>query len=320
MLAGLEPVDQGSIHIGDRDVTLVPPKDRDVAMVFQNYALYPHMTVAENMGFALKQRGVPKAERARQVREAARILDLERHLDRRPRQLSGGQRQRVAMGRAIVRHPQVFLMDEPLSNLDAKLRVQTRAELADLQARLGVTTVYVTHDQVEAMTMGHRVAVLDEGVMQQVDKPGTLYRRPANLFVAGFMGSPAMNLIPSSHEGRALVFGSTTWDVDPAVAAQMAQLEAAEVVLGVRPQGLKLGAAGTPAEVVVVEELGSETFVVVELEHLGEKVRVRARLDAEHSVVRGDRTHVAVQGPVHVFGPDGLRLKTQSETGHGETT
>jgi multiple sugar transport system ATP-binding protein len=320
MVAGLEPVDRGSVYIGDRDVTLVPPKDRDVAMVFQNYALYPHMTAAENMGFALKQRGVPKGERARQVREAARILNLEEHLDRKPRHLSGGQRQRVAMGRAIVRHPQVFLLDEPLSNLDAKLRVQTRAELADLQARLGVTTVYVTHDQVEAMTMGHRVAVLDHGVMQQVDRPGTLYRRPANLFVAGFIGSPAMNLIPSSHDGRSLVFGSTNCAVDPAVAAQIVRLEATKVVLGVRPQGLELGTAGTPAEVVLVEELGSETFVLVELEHLGKEIRVRVRVDAEHRIVRGDRTHLAVRGPVHVFGPDGLRLKTRSEAEHGVTT
>jgi multiple sugar transport system ATP-binding protein len=320
MLAGLEAVDQGSIRIGDRDVTLVPPKDRDVAMVFQNYALYPHMTVAQNMGFALKQRGVSKEERARRVVEAARILELEAHLDRKPRSLSGGQRQRVAMGRAIVRHPQVFLMDEPLSNLDAKLRVQTRAELADLQARLGVTTVYVTHDQVEAMTMGHRVAVLDRGVMQQVDKPRTLYRLPANLFVASFIGSPAMNLIPSSHDGRSLAFGSGRCAVDPVVATQMARFEATDVVLGVRPQGLALGTGGTPAEVVVVEELGSETFVFVELEHLGKTIRVRVRVDAEYSVARGDRTHVTVQGPVHVFGPDGLRLQTRSEADHGGST
>ena len=208
MLAGLEACDEGSIFIGDRDVTLVQPKDRDVAMVFQSYALYPHMTVAQNMGFPLRQQKVPKEERARQVMEAARILDLVEYLDRKPKQLSGGQRQRVAMGRAIVRHPQVFLMDEPLSNLDAKLRVQTRSELADLQARLGVTTVYVTHDQVEAMTMGQRVAILDYGVMQQVAEPNTLYRYPANLFVAGFIGSPAMNLLPTTHEGDSVVFGS----------------------------------------------------------------------------------------------------------------
>ena len=175
MLAGLEPLDGGSIYIGDRDVSGVRPRDRDIAMVFQNYALYPQLTVAENMGFALKQKGVPKAERIAQVREAARILDLEPYLDRKPKNLSGGQRQRVAMGRAIVRRPQVYLMDEPLSNLDAKLRVQTRTELAELQTRLAVTTVYVTHDQVEAMTMGHRVAVLKDGMLQQCDTPHVLY-------------------------------------------------------------------------------------------------------------------------------------------------
>src|SRR4051812_34124180 len=183
MLAGLEPLDNGDIFIGERNVSDVRPRDRDIAMVFQNYALYPQLTVAENMGFALKQKGVPKAERIAQVREAARILDLEPYLDRKPKNLSGGQRQRVAMGRAIVRRPQVYLMDEPLSNLDAKLRVQTRAELAELQARLAVTMVYVTHDQVEAMTMGHRVAVLRNGLLQQCDTPHALYHRPDNLFV-----------------------------------------------------------------------------------------------------------------------------------------
>ena len=197
MLAGLEPVDEGTIRIGDRDVTRVPAKDRDIAMVFQSYALYPHMTVAENIGFHLKVKRLPKAERAERVREAAKILDLEAFLDRKPAKLSGGQRQRVAMGRAIVRQPQVFLMDEPLSNLDAKLRVQTRTQIAALQRRLGVTTVYVTHDQVEAMTMGDRVAVLDNGVLQQAASPKDLFTSPVNLFVAGFIGSPAMNLLPA---------------------------------------------------------------------------------------------------------------------------
>jgi multiple sugar transport system ATP-binding protein len=192
MLAGLEDIDYGSVHIGDRDVTHLPPKDRDIAMVFQNYALYPHMNVAENMGFALKIAGRPKAEIRERVLEAAKLLDLEKYLDRKPKALSGGQRQRVAMGRAIVRQPQVFLMDEPLSNLDAKLRVQTRTQIASLQRRLGVTTVYVTHDQVEAMTMGDRVAVLNDGILQQVDTPRAMYDRPANVFVAGFIGSPAM--------------------------------------------------------------------------------------------------------------------------------
>src|SRR5215211_3656833 len=203
MLAGLEDVDSGSISIDGRDVTHLPPKARDIAMVFQNYALYPHMTVYENMAFALKLRKTPKSDIDRRVKEAAALLQLEEYLTRKPKALSGGQRQRVAMGRAIVREPQVFLMDEPLSNLDAKLRVQTRSQIAALQAKLGTTTVYVTHDQVEAMTMGHRVAVLLDGVLQQVDTPRALYDRPANAFVAGFMGSPAMNIktVPLTDEG-----------------------------------------------------------------------------------------------------------------------
>ena len=313
MIAGLETITGGTMMIGDRVVNEVEPKDRDIAMVFQNYALYPHMTVGENMGFALKQQGVPKDSRKQQVQEAARILDLEEYLDRKPKNLSGGQRQRVAMGRAIVRHPQVFLMDEPLSNLDAKLRVQTRAELADLQARLGVTTVYVTHDQVEAMTMGHRVAVLNYGIMQQVDTPGNLYRHPSNKFVAGFIGSPAMNLLTTTHDGSTVRFGSLDVPVDPAVAKEMSGLGAEDVTLGVRPQALTLGDTGVPAEIAVVEELGSETFVFAEIDHLGSPTRVRVRLDGEADVSRGDRTHVDLTGPVHVFGPDGQRLKTAAE-------
>jgi multiple sugar transport system ATP-binding protein len=313
MLAGLEACDEGTIHIGDRDVTLVQPKDRDVAMVFQSYALYPHMTVAQNIGFPLKQQKVPKAEREKQVREAARILDLEDYLDRKPKQLSGGQRQRVAMGRAIVRQPQVYLMDEPLSNLDAKLRVQTRAELADLQARLGVTTVYVTHDQVEAMTMGHRVAILDYGVMQQCDTPGELYRHPANLFVAGFIGSPAMNIVPTAVDDDGLTFGSMRIPMDPAVAAEVAKSGGDGLQLGVRPQALALGSEGVATEVVVVEELGSETFVFANIEHLGKPLRIRIRVDADYAVARGDKTYVNVVGPVHVFGSDGLRIKTAEE-------
>src|SRR6202522_2505147 len=211
MLAGLEPLDGGRVEIGDRDVTWVPPKDRDIAMVFQNYALYPNQTVAQNMGFALKMQGIPKPDRDRRVREAAKLLDLDDQLlDRKPKQLSGGQRQRVAMGRAIVREPRVFLMDEPLSNLDAKLRVQTRSQIAELQRRLGITTVYVTHDQVEAMTMGNRVAVLAGGLLQQCDTPRHLYDNPVNQFVAGFIGSPAMNLqtVPLD-QGRARIAGTT---------------------------------------------------------------------------------------------------------------
>ena len=214
MLAGLEEVNAGRILIGDRDVTDVPPKDRDIAMVFQNYALYPHMTVAENMGFALKIAGVGKEERAARVLEAAKLLDLEPYLGRKPKALSGGQRQRVAMGRAIVRQPQVFLMDEPLSNLDAKLRVQTRTQIASLQRRLGVTTVYVTHDQTEALTMGDRIAVLKDGVLQQVGTPRDLYETPNNVFVAGFIGSPAMNLFPADLAEGGVKFGSAVVPVD----------------------------------------------------------------------------------------------------------
>src|SRR5919205_2918132 len=197
-LAGLEQVTDGSIKIGEKDVTHLPPKERDIAMVFQNYALYPHMTVADNMGFALKIAGMPKDEIRKRVEEAAKILDLTQYLERKPKALSGGQRQRVAMGRAIVRSPQAFLMDEPLSNLDAKLRVQSRTEIAALQRRLGVTTVYVTHDQTEAMTLGDRVAVMRGGVIQQVGAPEELYERPVNLFVAGFIGSPSMNFVPGT--------------------------------------------------------------------------------------------------------------------------
>src|SRR5580698_4717500 len=213
MLAGLEEINDGNVFIGDRNVTDVPPKDRDIAMVFQNYALYPHMTVAENMGFALKIAGVNKEERANRVLEAAKLLDLEPYLGRKPKALSGGQRQRVAMGRAIVRQPQVFLMDEPLSNLDAKLRVQTRTQIASLQRRLGVTTVYVTHDQVEAMTMGDRVAVLNNGLLQQVDTPRRMYDHPNNIFVAGFIGSPAMNLLATKAVDGGVMEGDAVYPV-----------------------------------------------------------------------------------------------------------
>ncbi|ERH14614.1 ABC transporter, ATP-binding protein, partial [Actinobaculum sp. oral taxon 183 str. F0552] len=210
MLAGLEEVNEGRIFIGDDDVTDISPKDRDIAMVFQNYALYPHMTVADNMGFALKIQGVPKDEIRKRVEEAARILDLTPYLGRKPKALSGGQRQRVAMGRAIVREPRVFLMDEPLSNLDAKLRVQTRTQIASLQRRLGITTVYVTHDQTEALTMGDRIAVLKDGLLQQVGTPSEMYTTPANAFVAGFIGSPAMNLGKWRVQGDIAVYGDAT--------------------------------------------------------------------------------------------------------------
>ncbi len=309
MLAGLEWIDKGSVYINGKDVTLSPPQDRDIAMVFQNYALYPSMTVAENMGFALKQQGIPKAERTRQVREAARILDLEPYLDRKPKNLSGGQRQRVAMGRAIVRSPQVFLMDEPLSNLDAKLRVQTRTELADLQARLGVTTVYVTHDQVEALTMGHRVAVLNFGVLQQVDSPAVLYSRPKNRFVAGFIGSPAMNLIDVDYSrDSGLKLGDLDVPLSPEVTAALESSGPGKYTVGARPEHLKIGAEGTPGEVSVVEELGSESFIHVNIIHQGEPRLIEVRAEGETKIQRGDRVHVSFIGPAHLFGPDGERV------------
>ena len=253
MLAGLEEIDAGRILIGDKDVTNVAPKDRDIAMVFQSYALYPHMTVAENMGFALKIAGKSKEERDKRVRDAAKLLDLEPYLDRKPKALSGGQRQRVAMGRAIVREPQVFLMDEPLSNLDAKLRVATRTQIAALQRRLGITTVYVTHDQVEAMTMGDRVAVLKDGLLQQVDTPRNLYDNPANAFVAGFIGSPAMNLLNAPVVSGKAKLGNLEIAV-PASAGS-------SVTVGIRPEGFSPASSGFDVLVEVVEELGSDAFV-----------------------------------------------------------
>ncbi len=261
MLAGLEEVNEGEIYIGDRQVTGMAPKDRDIAMVFQNYALYPHMSVADNMGFALKMAGVSKDERDRRVRDAAELLGLADMLDRKPKAMSGGQRQRVAMGRAIVRSPQVFCMDEPLSNLDAKLRVTTRSQIAELQQRLQVTTVYVTHDQVEAMTMGDRVAVLKDGLLQQVDTPLALYDNPANLFVAGFIGSPAMNLIPGrlTSSGGEVNGHSITL---PVTAADRSGQDG-PVTLGVRPEAFRVadGNEGIPVKVTLVEELGADAFV-----------------------------------------------------------
>ena len=258
MLAGLEPISAGRIFIGERDVTNVPAKDRDIAMVFQNYALYPHMSVAENMAFALKIQKVSKSEIDRRVKEAAAILDLTQYLERKPKALSGGQRQRVAMGRAIVREPEVFLMDEPLSNLDAKLRVQTRSQIAALQRRLGTTTVYVTHDQVEAMTMGDRVAVLKDGVLQQCASPRELYDQPDNAFVATFIGSPSMNIIDAP-----IVDGGVQAHnfVIPVERALLNQASGSRVLLGVRPEDLHLADDGIEITVTVVEELGADTFV-----------------------------------------------------------
>ncbi|MCW2522635.1 MAG: carbohydrate transporter ATP-binding protein family [Frankiales bacterium] len=267
MLAGLEDVNEGEIRIAGTDVSQKPPKDRDIAMVFQNYALYPHMSVAENMGFALKLKGIGKEERSAKVLAAAKLLDLEQYLDRKPKALSGGQRQRVAMGRAIVREPSVFLMDEPLSNLDAKLRVETRANIAALQARLGTTTLYVTHDQVEAMTMGDRVALLREGVLQQVDTPRNLYDRPGNAFVAGFIGSPAMNLVkvPVSDTGATL--GNITVPLRPGTAAAVREGGLKEIIVGIRPESFTTSESGEGLRVKVnlVEELGADAFVYGEL-------------------------------------------------------
>jgi multiple sugar transport system ATP-binding protein len=256
LIAGIEEVTDGRIYIGDRDVTLLDPRKRDIAMVFQSYALYPHLSVRQNLGFGLKLRKTGKAEIARRVDEVARILGLEEMLERKPGELSGGQRQRVAMGRAIVREPQAFLMDEPLSNLDAKLRVSMRAQLSRLHERLGVTTVYVTHDQVEAMTLGQRVAVLRGGVLQQCDTPEKLFDRPANLFVAAFIGSPAMNLIEAVAEDGEARFGSCRVPL-PAGSPLRGPF-----ILGIRPHDVKLGGPGLSARVQVVERLGTETHVV----------------------------------------------------------
>jgi multiple sugar transport system ATP-binding protein len=271
MIAGLEEISGGQIKIGDRVVNNLPPGDRDVAMVFQNYALYPHMTVAENIGFALRMRKVPKAEARTKIQETARIIGLTDHLNRKPRQLSGGQRQRVAMGRAIVREPRVFLMDEPLSNLDAKLRVQMRAEISRIQRQLRVTTVYVTHDQVEAMTMGDRVAVLRRGVLQQFDAPQRLYEKPANLFVASFIGSPAMNMVEGAldRDGDGLVcrVGSSSLPLGdrPGLADHVGKV----VAVGIRPEALTYRTGAGPrlrGIVRAVEALGPEQLVHVEVE------------------------------------------------------
>ncbi|CAH0280160.1 sn-glycerol-3-phosphate import ATP-binding protein UgpC [Arthrobacter sp. Bi26] len=309
MLAGLEDVNSGRILIGDRDVTDVPPKDRDIAMVFQNYALYPHMTVADNMGFALKIAGVSKEERAERVREAAKLLDLEPYLDRKPKALSGGQRQRVAMGRAIVRNPQVFLMDEPLSNLDAKLRVQTRTQIASLTRRLGVTTVYVTHDQVEAMTMGDRVAVLKDGLLMQVDTPRNLYDKPKNVFVAGFIGSPAMNLLELPVVDGGVQFGGTVYPVPRDV---LEEAHGQTVTLGSRPEDLETVAQGEglQVEVDVVEELGADAYVYGHTTLDGQSHDIVARVDGRRPPMKGESIWVRPQsGHVHLFDTKtGLRL------------
>ncbi|MFF8596578.1 diacetylchitobiose ABC transporter ATP-binding protein MsiK [Streptomyces sp. NPDC015220] len=320
MLAGLEDVNRGAIRIGDRDVTHLPPKDRDIAMVFQNYALYPHMTVADNMGFALKIAGVNKAEIRQKVEEAAKILDLSEYLDRKPKALSGGQRQRVAMGRAIVREPQVFLMDEPLSNLDAKLRVSTRTQIASLQRRLGITTVYVTHDQVEAMTMGDRVAVLKDGLLQQVDSPRSMYDKPANLFVAGFIGSPAMNLVEVPITDGGVKFGNSVVPVNRDALKAAADKGDRTVTVGVRPEHfdvVELGGgasaasltkdsadapAGLAVSVNVVEETGADGYIYGTVEVGGEQKDLVVRVSSRAVPEKGATVHVVPRpGETHVF-------------------
>jgi multiple sugar transport system ATP-binding protein len=310
MLAGLEEINAGAIWIGERDVTDLPPKDRDIAMVFQNYALYPHMTVGDNMGFALKMAGVPKTERQQRVQEAAHLLGLEDFLNRKPKALSGGQRQRVAMGRAIVRSPQVFLMDEPLSNLDAKLRVSTRTQIAALQTRLGVTTVYVTHDQVEAMTMGDRVAVMKLGLLQQCDTPLTLYDSPRNLFVAGFIGSPAMNLIEGNVQQDGVHLGDYTVPVPRETLAKAPNEK--NLVLGIRPENFRVSddpesGEGIPIDVGVVEELGADAFIYGTLSGIAEDElitaqQIVARIHASRPPARGESVRLLVdETHVHVF-------------------
>jgi len=270
-------------------------------MVFQNYALYPHMTVADNMAFALKMAKVPKDEQLKRVQEAASILGLTEYLERKPKALSGGQRQRVAMGRAIVRAPQVFCMDEPLSNLDAKMRVQTRTDIAKLQTDLGVTTVYVTHDQIEAMTMGDRVAVMKDGILQQVDSPLRLYDRPANLFVAGFIGSPQMNLIEAHAENGKAKIGSYAVPVDPAASKKMH----GDITVGVRPESWRLvgdSEGGLPVKVSVVEELGADGFVYGTSDVQGVPSTVTVRVSGRDSVHKGETIHVTTDpAQVHVF-------------------
>ena len=322
MLAGLEDVNSGRILIGDKDVTDVPPKNRDIAMVFQNYALYPHMTVHDNMGFALKIAGTPKAEIDKRVREAAKILGLTEYLDRKPKALSGGQRQRVAMGRAIVRKPQVFLMDEPLSNLDAKLRVQTRTQIASLQRELGVTTVYVTHDQTEALTMGDRIAVLAGGLLQQCGTPQEMYERPANEFVAGFIGSPAMNLGTFTVEGEWAKLGPARVRVSEAARAAMTAEDGGKIKIGFRPEGLDVVADGSegsiPVEVDFVEELGSDAYVYGHLAGAaeGETLGSGSEGTGKQLIVRvPPRTAPARGGVLHVRIREGQQHNFSAATG-----
>jgi multiple sugar transport system ATP-binding protein len=322
MIAGLEEISEGTLRIGDRVVNDVPPKDRDIAMVFQSYALYPHMSVRDNMAFGLKLRKVPKADIEKRVADAAAILSLDKYLDRKPKELSGGQRQRVALGRAIVREPAVFLMDEPLSNLDAKLRVQTRAEIARIHQRLGTTMVYVTHDQIEAMTMGTRIAVMSEGLLMQVGTPQTLYDQPANRFVAGFIGSPSMNFVDVTLEGtggEAKLVGAGGWVVPlpRRLAESVAGAGAHKIIAGFRPEHLELGEAGSNATTFqgkadVVEYLGNEELLHVTAANQD----IVAIVGSEHRVKPGDVLTLALpMDKLHLFDAEsGLSLVSERET------
>jgi multiple sugar transport system ATP-binding protein len=350
MIAGLEDISEGDLVIGGDIVNELPPKDRDIAMVFQNYALYPHMTVRENMGFALKLAKADKNEIDRKVEEAARILDLEQHLERKPANLSGGQRQRVAMGRAIVRDPKAFLMDEPLSNLDAKLRVQMRTEVSRIQQRLGTTMVYVTHDQVEAMTLGDRVAVMRAGVIQQVDTPAKLYDEPVNLFVAGFIGSPSMNFLPGRLEGDSVRLPFGTARLSDQLRRRLesgsgGHRAAMDVIVGIRPEQFEDASIETAADAVrfrtqidVVESMGSELFAYFEVkaeggehEQLVELAKdagmedlpshgggqqVVARLDAASKARAGHELELTLDtSSIKLFDPDGGRSLTAGVAG-----
>jgi multiple sugar transport system ATP-binding protein len=319
MLAGLETVTSGAIQIAGKNVSGKAPKDRDIAMVFQNYALNPHLSDAENIGFGLRLKGVGKAERMEKVKDVARLLELEDYLERKPRALSGGQRQRVAMGRAIAREPSVFLMDEPLSNLDAQLRVETRANIAALQARLGTTTIYVTHDQVEAMTMGHRVALLKDGSLQQVDTPRNLYDRPENAFVAGFIGSPPMNLRAARLVPGGATLGTAIVPLRQPVLDAAAAASLTSVTLGIRPEGFTVSFddvgndddAGLTVRVDLVEETGADSYIYCSLpDDEPHQRRLTVRLDEGTPPGIGDyvRLHVS-QRSEHVFHPvTGRRL------------
>jgi multiple sugar transport system ATP-binding protein len=352
MVAGLEDITEGELRIGEEVVNDRAPKDRDIAMVFQNYALYPHMSVRQNMGFALQLRGAPKEEIDRKVQEAARILDLEPHLDRKPSQLSGGQRQRVAMGRAIVRDPKAFLMDEPLSNLDAKLRVQMRTEVSRIQQRLGTTTIYVTHDQTEAMTLGDRVAVMRTGKLQQVGTPMELYNNPLNLFVAGFIGSPAMNFMPATVEGDTVKLPIGDVRLPHELRERVGRGDGRQLLAGVRPENFEdahlVGDArhkGTTfrAQVEVLESMGSELYAhftvasdqQIESQELrelaedvgggevpmaGEEGRIVARLDPQSDVRAGHDAELWVDATrLHLFDPADGRSLTADGAGPAAT-